>query len=146
MRYWSWASNEFSFITAPDGAPVLAPWIRSVGASDAAESAIVKGAGRNPLGTTDPSYTPGEGSVEVLMKGFRAWAKEVTGGGAVPLGDLDFTLNIKMKSRTEADPVVDVVQFQFTNWDDQRAQGSADPLVSTLSILITDIVRDGVHL
>lgn len=144
-RYWSWVSNEFGLLQ--EGKPVVqALWIRSLTASDAAESALVRGAGRFPFGTTDPQYVPGEGSIEVLMASFRAWTREATDNGAEYLGDLDFTLNIKRKSKTETDAMIDVVKFQFTNWEDSQEQGTADPLVSSLSLQILSIERNGVIL
>lgn len=148
-RFWSWVSCEFSLI--PDGAAAqLCPWMRQLGAADAAESALVRGAGGVPLGTTDPQYAPGEGGAEVLMRPFRIWAKGVldaAGGAAnVRLSELDFTFVIKRKSRTESEAMIDEVKFQFAAWDDQQAQGSPDPLVSTMGLLITDISRNGVRL
>lgn len=146
MRFWSWVSSEFS-IVAPGKPAEVINWIRSAGAPDAGESTLVRGAGRGILGTTDPQYVPGEGSLELLQKPFRVWAAQVCAdNGNARLADLDFQLVIKKKSRTDTDALVDTIDFQFSSWDESAAQGSADPLVSTLGILVTDIMRGGVGL
>jgi hypothetical protein len=144
-RFTSWQSCEWSLIS-PGGAAVIQTHIRAVSYSDALESELVKGAGRDVIGTTDPSYTPGEMSIEMYEKWFREFAREVTNDGEIPLGELDFRLVVKRQARGETDARVDAVDFQITGVDDEATAGEAAPLVTTVACLITRIERNGVRL
>lgn len=144
-RYASWASNEFSLIKEGSAAKILT-LIRAYSYSDAVESALVYGAGRDPVGTTDPIYKPGDMSLEFLNKWWRTFIREVTNDGEVPLGELDFRLTVKRKSRTDTDSIVDEIDFQFLGGEDSGQQGSSDPLVTVVPCLPTKIKRNGVQL
>lgn len=144
-KFWSWQSCEFSVIR--EGKPAqIQTQIRSVGYSDGAETVLVHGAARAPLGTTDPVYMPGELSIEFLAKWFRVFARDATENGAVFLGDQQFKMVIKRQSRTETEAIVDEIDFNITNAEDSGTGGSADPLVTTVTGQITRIVRNGVEL
>lgn len=144
-RFWSWQSCEWSVIR--EGQPaVIHTLIRSVGYSDGSETALVHAAGRDPVGTTDPVYMPGEMSIEMLAKWYRQFAADATNNGELRLSDLDFRMVVKRKSRTEAEAIVDEIDFQITNAEDSGAQGSPDPLVTAVTGQITKIKRNGVVL
>lgn len=143
-RYESWPSCQHS-IGIEGGALEIAPWIRSVTASDAAETALVRGSGRDILGTTDPQYAPGEGSLEVLWRPMRVWMRSITNDGAIALGDLDLVLQVQAGARG-LEPLPDEILCQITGLDDSQTQGSADPLVVTVALQIRRITRNGVRL
>lgn len=144
-KHWSWASAEWSVIR--EGKPaVIHSLIRSVAYGDGAETVLVHGAGRYPLGVTDSIYMPGEITIEMLAKWFRIFVADATENGAVALGDLQFKLVVKYQSRTDTDPTVDEIDFVITGADDSGTQGSADPLVTSVKGQITRILRNGVQL
>jgi hypothetical protein len=120
--------------------------INSVSYSDSLESELVRGAGRGVLGTTDPVYVPGDASIEFLAKFFRTWALNVTEQGTIPLGELDFILIVKHKSRTDPDVIVDEIKLQLIGAEDTKTAGEASRLLTTIPCLPTDIVRNGAHL
>lgn len=148
-RFWSWQSCEFS--VAREGQPAkIHTHIRSISYSDSVESELVKGAGRGVLGTTDPTYTPGDMSFDLLARWFRVFAADATNDGEIELGELDFTLILKRQSRSElnaGDPAItDKVDFQIVGADDSGESGSPAPQVTTVSCLPTRIERNGVVL
>jgi hypothetical protein len=144
-RHQTWASCEFSIIK--EGSPaVIHTHIRAVSFSDAIERALVYGAGRDPLGVTDGYYAPGDMSLEFLSKWFRTWARDVTNGGELMLGDLDFRLVLKRQARGDAEAHTDRVDFVINGAEDSGNQGSGDPLVTVCPCQPIDIWRNGVHL
>lgn len=145
---WSWKSHEFSLAVNGglfQGPPMVCSWIRGCDANDTAPSELVIGAGGVVLDRTDPGYVPGNGTLVVLARAYRSWSKLVTGQGAIRIAQLDFTLNIKSNAGLEL-PKIDTIKFGITEAADAKAQGSADATETTITILCTDIVRDGVHL
>jgi hypothetical protein len=145
MRIWSWASNEFS--TIRDGAAtVIHSHIRSYSVSDAVESELVRGAGRDIIGTTDPIYVPGDFSFDMLAKWWRTFIADVTDNGSVYLGDLDFKMVVKRKLRSETTAMVDAIEFQILGGEDSAEQGTSAPLITTVTCLPTKVKRNGVQL
>jgi hypothetical protein len=144
MRYWSWASLEFSVIQEGK-ANALFTEFNSVSYSDAVESELVRGAGRGVLGTTDPVYLPGDLSFDLFAKWYRTFTNDATNAGEFFLGDLDFRMVLKHKLRSETEAIVDEVDFQILSSTDARAQGSA-LLVTNVTCLPTLIKRNGVQL
>lgn len=144
-RYWSWNSTEFSVAVVGQEAKIFTE-INSVSYSDAVESELVRGAGRDVLGTTDPVYVPGDLSIEFLAKFYRTWTKEVTSNGEIPLGELDFVLVVKRKSRTDVEAIIDEVLFQILGPEDSGTAGEAARLLTPVSCLPTQITRNGVRL
>jgi hypothetical protein len=148
-KAWAWVSQEFKlapFTEAGPGESETCTWIRSCGGSDGAETAIVRGAGYDVQGVTDPQYAPGEGSLECLSKPFRLWGARVTQNGTFFLSDFEWLLTITRKSRSESDALIDTFRFVITNLDDQSAQGSPDPLVIAVTTQIIQIKRNGFRL
>lgn len=149
MRHWTHASHEFSIIRE-GAAAVKAPWIREITYADSAESVVVKGAGGEILGTTDPEYTPGESSITVLPKPFNIFAKELTDNGAYRLSSFDFTISAKKRTsqdlRNGAEPSVDTIACQFAGREQSSAQGTADPNQSVYALVVTEVLIDGVKL
>lgn len=144
-RFWSWQSCEFSVAKVGDPADVLTQ-INSVSYSDALESELVRGAGRDVLGTTDPVYVPGDANIEFLAKFYREWTKRVTNNGEIPLGELDFILIVKRKSRTDPEALIDEVKFQIVGAEDSGTSGESAKLMTVVPCLPTDVKRNGVHL
>lgn len=146
---WSWRSHEFSLQikTGPlaIGPALVASWIRGLDVSDAAPSVPVIGAGAQVLDRTDPGYEPGTGTLTVLASKFRAWLPVVTAGGTFRLSEIDFTMLIKSRAGLQL-PVIDTVDFHFTEGSDGRAQGSPDPSETVLTIQAMKILRNGVQL
>jgi hypothetical protein len=145
MRFLSWASIEFSIIKAGDAA-VIHTHIKAVDYSDALESALVRGAGRGILGSTDPIYVPGQLTIEWLAKWYRVFTKDATNSGEIPLGELDFRMVLKHKSRTDTEALVDELDYQILEAKDTRANGSADELTTACTCLLTQVKRNGVIL
>jgi hypothetical protein len=148
-RLWTHASHEFSIIQEGQ-APVLAPWIREISYSDAAESSVVKGAGGVILGTTDPEYTPGESSITVLPQPFNLFTKQVTLNGQYRLSSFDFVISAKKRTaqdaRLGAEPSVDTIKCQFSGRELSSAQGTADPNQAVMALVVTEVLVDGVKL
>jgi hypothetical protein len=145
---WSWKSHEFSLqvVGGPvAGPPLLTRWIRGVQASDSAPTTVVIGASGEVLDRTDPGYEPGTGSLKALAKAWRKYSNIVTGAGAVRLSSLDFKLVIKAMAGLEL-PLIDTIEFAFTEIADDRAVGSADATETDLTIQCTKILRNGVQL
>lgn len=149
MRHWTHASHEFSIIRE-GAAPIKAPWIREIAYADTAESVVVKGAGGEILGTTDPEYTPGESSITVLPKPFNLFARELTDNGTYRLSSFDITISAKKRTsqdlRTGAEPSVDTIDCQFSGRELASAQGTADPNQVTMALVVTQVLVDGVKL
>jgi hypothetical protein len=145
MRFWSWQSCEFSVAVVGNAADILTQ-INSVSYSDALESELVRGAGRDVLGTTDPVYVPGDASIEFLAKFYREWTKRITNNGEVPLGELDFVLVVKRKSRTDPEALIDEVNFQIVGADDSGTAGESARLMTTVPCMPTKVKRNGVIL
>lgn len=149
---WSWKSHEFSVMVKSGpaiGPPLIANWVRGLDYGDAAPSVPVIGAGGVPIDRTDPSYEPGTGSWTVLSRPYRQWLSLVTGGGLVRLAEVDFAFVIKSGAGIIPNiqvPNVDVVEFHITEMQDSKAQGSADPNETIVSIQCMGIVRNGVRL
>jgi hypothetical protein len=143
-RFWSWNSCEFSIAPVGEPAKILTE-INSVSYSDAVESELVRGAGRDPLGTTDPVYVPGDASIEFLSKFFRTWAYEITNQGEIRLGELDFILIVKRRSRTDAEAIVDEIKLQMLGAEDSQTAGEAGRLLTPISCLPLEIKRNGVR-
>lgn len=145
MRFWSWVSQEFSVIAGGEAAKIHTH-IKAVTYGDALETVLVRGAGRGVLGTTDPVYVPGELSIEWLAKWYRVFTREVTNQGEIPLGELDFRLAIKRKSRTDPDTILDELDFQILDAQDAGTGGSADELITVAKCQLTLVKRNGVIL
>jgi hypothetical protein len=145
MRFWSWQSCEFSVAVVGNAADILTQ-INSVSYSDALESELVRGAGRDVLGTTDPVYVPGDASIEFLAKFYREWTKRITNNGEVPLGELDFVLVVNRKSRTDPEALIDEVNFQIVGADDSGTAGESARLMTTVPCMPTKVKRNGVIL
>ena len=143
-RYWSWASLEFSVVQEGQGTKLFTE-INSVAYSDGVESELVRGAGRDVLGTTDPVYNPADFSFDLFNKWYRTFAKDATNDGEFYLGDLDFQMVIKHKLRSEAEAVVDEVDFQILTATNTNAQG-APALITNVTCLPTRITRDGIQI
>ena len=143
-RYWSWASLEFSVIQDEKGIKLFTE-MNSVSYSDAVESEPVGGAGRDILGTTDPVYVPGDFSFDLYAKWYRIFTKDATNDGELNLGDLDFRMVLKHKLRSEADAIIDEVDFQILSPADTASRGPA-ALITSVTCLPTSILRNGVHL
>jgi hypothetical protein len=143
-RYWSWASLEFSVIQEGKGTKLFTE-INSVAYSDSVESELVRGAGRDVLGTSDPVYMPNDMSFDLFAKWCRTFIADATDQGAVPLGDLDFRMVHKHKLRTEANAIIDEIDFQILTLADTRTQG-APALLTNVTCLPTLIKRNGVQL
>lgn len=144
-RYESWASIEFSILRVGEEAKIHTH-IRACTYSDALEKELVRGAGRDILGTTDPVYTPGDMSLEFLFRWWRTFMSDVTGNGQEKLGDIDFRMVLKHKVRASTDtPLVDEIDFTITGLDDARAPDPS-PLVTVVPCMPTKIKRNGVEL
>jgi hypothetical protein len=144
-RYESWASVEFSIIKIGEEAKIVT-LIRACSYSDTLEKELVRGAGRDVLGTTDPVYVPGDMSLEFLFKFWRAFIADVTGNGATKLGDHDFRMVLKHLVRGSTDaPMVDELDFSITGNDDSKEQGPA-ALVTIVPCMLTKVKRNGVEL
>lgn len=144
-RFTSWSSQEFSVVR--EGQPAtIHVLLSAVSYSDSLESALVQGASRDILGTTDPVYVAGDMTIEMYESWFRTFAKDVTNNGETKLGDHDFVLITKRQSRTETTPRVDEVHFQILGAEDSSEAGSPEALVTTVTCLPTKIKRDGVEL
>jgi hypothetical protein len=98
------------------------------------------------LGTTDPVYVPGDASIEFLAKFYREWTKRITNNGEVPLGELDFVLVVKRKSRTDPEALIDEVNFQIVGADDSGTAGESARLMTTVPCMPTKVKRNGVIL
>jgi len=145
-RYESWQSIEFQLIKPVGGIEILTK-IQAVSYSDALERELVYGAGREPLGTTDPVYVPGDMSLEFLFRWHRAFIADVTGAGASKLGDLDFRLQLVHKVRASEDaPLVDVLEFTMDGGEDSREKRNPAALVTTVPCMLTKVTRNGVTL
>lgn len=145
LRQWSWVSNEFSLIVM-GAAPVICPWIKEVSYEDALETELVRGAGRDPQGTTDPAYVPGDGSMSVFAREWRLFLKLITGNGLLKVGDLDFALSVKRSLRTLPIPEVDRIDFVVKSNADSNAAGNAETLFTTVAFQVTAATRGGVSL
>ena len=146
LRFESWQSIEFKIIREGVG-PLILTHIQAVSYSDALEREIVHGAGRDPLGTTDPVYVPGDMSLEFLFKWWRTFIADVTNNGETRLGDHDLQMTLTHLLRGSTDePLVDVIDFTIDGGEDSREKRTVNPLVTIVPCLLTRVLRNGVQL
>jgi hypothetical protein len=144
-RIESWASIEFSLLKV-GGPAKINTHLRAVTYSDALERELVHGAGRDPIGGTDPVYVPGDMSIEFYFRWWRVLAAELTNNGETRLGDHDIRMILKHQVRGVAgEPLVDTLDFSFVGGDDAPSQGPA-ALVTTVPCFLTSVERNGVKL
>jgi hypothetical protein len=84
-------------------------------------------------------------SFDLFAKWYRIFSADATNNGELNLGDLDFRMVHKHKLRTEAEAIIDEIDFQILGATDAKTQG-APALITNVSCLPTDIWRNGVHL
>lgn len=144
-RIESWASIEFSILKV-GGPSTINIHLRAVTYSDALERELVHGAGREPIGATDPVYVPGDMSIEFYFKWWRTLIAELTNNGETKIGDHDMRMILKHQVRgVNGEPIVDTLDFSFVGADDAPSQGPA-PLVTTVPCFLTSVMRNGVML
>lgn len=144
-RYESWASIEFSILKVGAQAKIHTH-VTAVSYTDALETELVTGAGRDVIGTTDPVYRPGDMSIEFLFKWWRTFIADITNNGETKIGDHDFRMILKHLVRgATGTPIVDEVDFQIMGSEDSREMGPA-ALKTTVPCLPVSIKRNGVML
>lgn len=147
-RFESWQSVEFS--TIKEGSPAtIHTYIRAVSYSDALESELVRGAGRDILGSTDPIYMPGDMSLELYFRWARVFFADITNNGESRIGDHDLRMVLTHITRAGLaageEPLVDTIDFQIVGAEDTKEQGP-EALVTVIPCLPKLIKRNGVQL
>lgn len=144
-RYESWASLEISVLKVGQ-ATKIHTLVQAVSYSDSLETELVRGTGRDILGTTDPVYLPGDMSIEFLFRWWRTFIADLTNNGETKIGDHDMRMVLKHLVRGSADtPMVDEVDYIFTGAEDTREQGP-EKLITVVQCQPTLIKRNGVQL